>query len=62
TYDRTPSAVYAAAPQLGQHTEWVLREVLGKSEAEIAALNAAGVLENTPEEVLKQREAQAKAQ
>ena len=62
TYDRTPSAVYAAAPQLGQHTEWVLREVLGKSAEEITALHAAGVLENTPEEVLKQREAQAKAQ
>jgi crotonobetainyl-CoA:carnitine CoA-transferase CaiB-like acyl-CoA transferase len=59
-YSRTPGAVYAAAPALGQHSEWVLREVLGKNDAEIAALQAAGVLENTPEEIL-QREAALKA-
>ncbi len=54
-YDRTPAAVYAAAPLLGQHTDYVLREILGKSEAEIAALRAAGVLEDTPEEILQMR-------
>lgn len=58
-YSRTPGAVYAAAPALGQHTEWVLREVLGKSDAEIERYQASGALENVPEEVLKQREQKA---
>ncbi len=54
-YSRTPAAIYAAAPALGEHTEYVLREVLGKSDEEIAALHAAGVIENTPEVILEQR-------
>jgi crotonobetainyl-CoA:carnitine CoA-transferase CaiB-like acyl-CoA transferase len=58
-YSRTPGAVYAAAPALGQHTEWVLREVLGKSDAEIERYRASGALENVPEEVLKQRQQKA---
>ena len=33
-----------AAPLLGQHTDEVLREVLGYSQAKIAELRAAGVL------------------
>jgi crotonobetainyl-CoA:carnitine CoA-transferase CaiB-like acyl-CoA transferase len=50
---RTPCSVQTAAPRLGQHTEWVLREVLGKSEAEIEALRAAGTIEDTPAELLE---------
>jgi crotonobetainyl-CoA:carnitine CoA-transferase CaiB-like acyl-CoA transferase len=33
-----------APPLLGQHTRAVLRDVLGRSEAEIATLEAAGVI------------------
>jgi benzylsuccinate CoA-transferase BbsF subunit len=54
-YSRTPGAVYAAAPALGQHTDYVLREVLGKSDAEIERYRASGALENTPEEILRLR-------
>jgi len=34
----------AAAPALGQHTDQVLRDLLGLSPEEIAALSAAGVI------------------
>ena len=37
TYDRPP-------PRLGQHTDEVLREILGLSEAEIARLSTHGVI------------------
>jgi formyl-CoA transferase/CoA:oxalate CoA-transferase len=39
----TPAAVRTASPLLGQHTDEVMREVLGLSAAQIAALRAAGV-------------------
>ncbi len=51
-YGRTPGAVYSAAPQLGQHTKYVLREFLGKDDAEIERLYATGAFENTPAELL----------
>lgn len=35
---------YAPPPTLGQHTEAVLRDVLGKTDAEITALRAAGAI------------------
>jgi len=54
-YSRTQAAIYAAAPALGEHTDYVLREILGKSDEEIAKLHEAGVLENTPEAILQQR-------
>lgn len=59
--DRTPGAVYAAAPALGQHNDYVLTEILGKSEEQVQALRDAGVLETTPEDILKQRAAQEAA-
>jgi crotonobetainyl-CoA:carnitine CoA-transferase CaiB-like acyl-CoA transferase len=37
----TPLAFHSAPPVLGQHTDEVLREVLGLSDAQIAALKAA---------------------
>jgi len=40
----TPGEVYAPAPLLGQHTEAVLREVLGYSPGEIEGLREAGVI------------------
>jgi crotonobetainyl-CoA:carnitine CoA-transferase CaiB-like acyl-CoA transferase len=39
---RTPAAVERAGPALGQDTDYVLREVLGYSDARIAELRAAG--------------------
>jgi formyl-CoA transferase len=41
---RTPATSDKAPPLLGQHTDEVLRDVLGKSGSEIAALRAKGVL------------------
>lgn len=40
----TPATSDKAPPLLGQHTDEVLREVLGRSEEEIAALRGKGVL------------------
>jgi len=40
----TPATSNLAPPLLGQHTDEVLRDVLGRSEAEIAALRERGVL------------------
>ncbi|MFL6658492.1 MAG: CaiB/BaiF CoA transferase family protein [Massilia sp.] len=40
----TPAEAALPPPMLGQHTDEVLREVLGRSDAEIAALRAKGVL------------------
>lgn len=43
-YSRTPLDYHTPPPLLSQHTEHVLRELLGKSAAEIAALRAAGII------------------
>jgi crotonobetainyl-CoA:carnitine CoA-transferase CaiB-like acyl-CoA transferase len=40
----TPVSTGKAPPLLGQHTDEVLREVLGRSDGDIAALRAKGVL------------------
>jgi len=40
----TPPRIYRAAPLMGEHTESVLREILGLSDAEIASLAAEEVL------------------
>ena len=55
-FSRTPAAIRRAAPELGQHTDYILKELLGKSPEEIARLHASGVLESTPTEILAQRE------
>jgi len=54
---RTPGAVRWAAPVLGQHNDYVLRTILGKSDEEIEALRASGVLETTPVEILEEQRA-----
>jgi len=43
-FSATPVEYRHAPPTLGQHTDEVLRGLLGKSDAEIAALRAEGVL------------------
>ena len=45
---RTPGHVRMPAPMFGQHTEWVLGELLGLSAEEIAALEAEGVTAREP--------------
>src|SRR5262249_48540684 len=40
----TPGAVRAPAPMLGEHTEEVLRGLLGMDAAEIASLRASGAI------------------
>jgi len=40
----TPGEVYAPAPMLGEHSDQVLREVLGYSAERIAELKAEGVI------------------
>ncbi len=43
-YSRTPLDYQMPPPLLGEHTEAVLRGLLGKSDAEIAALRGAGII------------------
>ncbi|MBW2651370.1 MAG: CoA transferase, partial [Deltaproteobacteria bacterium] len=40
----TPGEVYAPAPLLGQHSEEVLKEILGYSQEEIGSLKEEGVI------------------
>ncbi|MFN8379169.1 MAG: CaiB/BaiF CoA-transferase family protein [Anaerolineae bacterium] len=43
-FSATPPAVFAPPPLLGQHTDAVLRERLGLSDAELTRLRASGVI------------------
>ena len=43
-FSRTPGAVRTVGPELGEHTDIVLREVLGLGENAIAELRAAHVV------------------
>ena len=43
-YSRTKQRYDTPPPLLGQHTDEILRDLLGKTEAEIAALRGAGVI------------------
>ncbi|MEK7682063.1 MAG: CoA transferase, partial [Chloroflexota bacterium] len=40
----TPGAIRTAAPILGQHTEHILKDIVGLSDGEIASLTREGVL------------------
>jgi formyl-CoA transferase len=41
---RTPSSIRSVGPELGEHTDQVLRELLGCADATIAALRADGII------------------
>jgi formyl-CoA transferase len=43
-FSRTPLAFDTPPPMLGQHTEEILRDLLNKSEAEVASLRQSGVI------------------
>jgi benzylsuccinate CoA-transferase BbsF subunit len=44
-FHKTPSRLVTAAPLIGEHTDEVVRELLGLDDAEIAALREQGVLQ-----------------
>ncbi|MFI5960330.1 CaiB/BaiF CoA transferase family protein [Cryptosporangium sp. NPDC051539] len=44
-FERTPSELTSAAPLLGEHTDEVMRDVLGLDDTEITRLREAGVLQ-----------------
>ena len=44
----TPPTICTPAPKLGEHTESVLREVLGTSDQELQELAALHVTDNVP--------------
>lgn len=45
---RTPAHIRLPAPMFGEHNTWVLRDLLGLTDAEIAALDADGVTAREP--------------
>jgi crotonobetainyl-CoA:carnitine CoA-transferase CaiB-like acyl-CoA transferase len=48
-FAKTPVAHRRAAPCLGEHNHYVLRDVLGKTDAEIAELERAGTIRSVPD-------------
>jgi crotonobetainyl-CoA:carnitine CoA-transferase CaiB-like acyl-CoA transferase len=40
---RSPGSIRTAAPVLGEHTDEILKTLLGKSDEEIKALKAEGI-------------------
>jgi crotonobetainyl-CoA:carnitine CoA-transferase CaiB-like acyl-CoA transferase len=48
-FSETPTSIRRPAPLLGEHTEQVLREVIGLSDAEIVELAAEGITQNAPQ-------------
>ncbi|MEX2080962.1 MAG: CoA transferase [Dehalococcoidia bacterium] len=47
---RTPGHIRLPAPGFGEHNEYVLRGLLGMSEAEVAALYSSGAVADSPDE------------
>jgi len=55
-FSRTPGGVRWGAPNLGEHSDYILKTILGKTDEQIAELRASGVLETTPEELLAEQQ------
>jgi crotonobetainyl-CoA:carnitine CoA-transferase CaiB-like acyl-CoA transferase len=47
---RTPGHVRVPPPMFGEHNQWVLHDLLGLTDAEIAALEAQGVTAREPDQ------------
>jgi crotonobetainyl-CoA:carnitine CoA-transferase CaiB-like acyl-CoA transferase len=50
-FEKTPMRHRRAAPCLGEHNHYILKTVLGRSDADIAALEAAGTIRSVPDPV-----------
>jgi crotonobetainyl-CoA:carnitine CoA-transferase CaiB-like acyl-CoA transferase len=48
-FEKTPVRHRHAAPCLGEHNHYILRDVLGKTETEIAELERAGTIRSVPD-------------
>lgn len=48
-FEKTPVRHRQAAPCLGEHNHYILREVLGRNDAEIAELERAGAIRSVPD-------------
>jgi crotonobetainyl-CoA:carnitine CoA-transferase CaiB-like acyl-CoA transferase len=48
-FEKTPIAHRRAAPCLGEHNHYILRDVLGKTDTEIAELERAGTIRSVPD-------------
>ncbi|HAL46714.1 MAG: hypothetical protein CL694_04670 [Chloroflexi bacterium] len=47
-FSETPGSIRRPAPLLGEHNRWTLAEVLGKTEAQVADLEQAGIIGYAP--------------
>jgi crotonobetainyl-CoA:carnitine CoA-transferase CaiB-like acyl-CoA transferase len=52
-YSRTPLTTRTPTPNLGQHNEYVFREILGMTASEYADIEARGLIANEPTEAAK---------
>ena len=48
-FEKSPMKHRRAAPCLGEHNHYILKTVLGRSDAEVAALEAAGTIRSIPD-------------
>src|SRR5262249_37734776 len=48
-FEKTPVKHRRAAPCLGEHNHYILKSVLGRSDAEVAALEQAGTIRSVPD-------------
>ena len=48
-FEKTPVKHRRAAPCLGEHNHYVLKNILGRSDAEVEALERAGTIRSVPD-------------
>ena len=54
-FEKTPVAPRCAAPCFGEHNHYILRDVLKRSDAEIAALERDGAIRSVPDVIFKDK-------